>query len=83
MTPSERKQVAAVPREWAKWCEANPAYGWVGAYFRCKDSAAAFDAQFPAQAFCWPAYGRGDHRGTVAATGLLLAAAAVESGVEI
>ncbi len=81
LTPAERKAVAETLRTWAAWCEADPKHGWLRAYFDCPGStAAAFEAQFPAQAFCWTADESGWHTGPTAATGLLLAAAMVEAG---
>lgn len=83
MTKTERKAVAKTLREWAAWCEANPKDGWLLAYFECPSSGAAtFNAQFPAQAFCWSGDETGWHTGPTAATGLLLAAAMIESGDE-
>lgn len=80
MTARERQAIAAILRQWAQWCEANPDDGWIDAYLYGVNSASAFDAQFPAQAFCWPADQDGYHVGPTAATGLCLAAAMVEMG---
>jgi len=81
MTKSERAQVATVLREWAAWCEANPDRYWWDSDFMIGGPAwsAAYD-------FCEAEDMEnfaGSLRGPVAATGLLLAAAAVESGAEI
>jgi len=80
MTKTERRQVAAVLRKWAAWCEANPRLLW----FESPPPypIGTFTAALP---FCQRlAYDglltKGSHRGPTAATGLLLAAAAVEAG---
>ena len=77
MTARERKAVARVLREWAAWCEANPYLPWhhilgIGMYPPPLAAASA--------AVLWCSGRPADYTGPTAATGLLLAAAMVESG---
>jgi len=81
MTKSERRQVAATLREWAAWCEANPDFNVYSS-----PPAPPLVGRIAMPFIESPAY-RLEHRtiidecsGPGAATGLLLAAAAVESG---
>jgi hypothetical protein len=87
MTPAERKAVAKTLREWARWCEANPAYGWAMAWSMTKRKIGVRHLRSlntapheTACAFCEGPYVSDYHRGPTAATGLLLAAAMVEAG---
>jgi hypothetical protein len=91
MTKTKRKAVAKTLREWAAWCEANRTFGWIGAWNRvnpisCFDppSSSRAAATLIANAFCGDVLYRDRryHRGPTAATGLLLAAAMIESGDE-
>jgi hypothetical protein len=79
MTKSERRQVAAMLREWAAWCEANPGALWSDA--SVDDRSPRADLTFwVADRWCTGEGLRDIYRGATAATGLLLAAAAVEAG---
>jgi hypothetical protein len=73
MTKSERRQVAATLREWAAWCEQsehNVWYAWAG----------TMDRTIVGWAWDFCGFKFEDHAGPTAATGLLLAAEAVEAG---
>jgi len=81
MTKTERKAVARTLREWAAWCEANPAAPWWHACSSCSKGGrlAAWCAAAPFADQCVPFDWL---NGPTAATGLLLAAAMVEAGDE-
>jgi len=88
MTKAERKAVAETLREWARWCEANPGEVW-DAYIEWPDCESdpyilAWEAAYP---WCEDRGKLFDearlYTGPTAATGLLLAAAMVESGDSI
>jgi hypothetical protein len=84
MTKSERRQVAATLREWAAWCEASGHYWWLyPPYTRLELPAPCHETVRAAREFVSSphhALSTYDHTGPTAATGLLLAAAAVEAG---
>jgi len=84
MTKSERRQVAATLRRWAKWCAADPVRTFDSEPSWCDlDSDTQFLALDAAQTFCERRRNWDEIdvlAGPIAATGLLLAAAAVEAG---
>jgi hypothetical protein len=85
MKAAECIAVAATLREWAAWCEENQTFGWIGAWNRVDSiSCLGPSATLIATAFCGDVLYRNRryHRGPIAATGLLLAAAMLESGDE-
>jgi hypothetical protein len=74
MTPAERKAVAETLRTWAAWCEASNWNTWCG--YNGTRSARAWALAY----LCCHQSHEPELQGPTAATGLLLAAAMVESG---